>query len=435
MILFRHGDELRPRDCLLALLLLASTLPLMGADSCGQPPTLTGVYNMHSDHVGSVGFLTGDPASPHTGADGVLMRTMFTPFGEVAAQVGAVPVGWPTRGYTDHEHDSESDLVYMRARYYDPELGRFLSPDPALNNGGQSFARIHESPQAANVYAYVDNDPIGAVDPTGEGTHFVVKRSPLSQEAVANAVATFTTAVGRPPDAVWLVGSHSTGFGTTPSAATAASDIDIFFQTRVDGLFKDQGKGLEVFKALNPGRLPQSAQSINIGEIGKTIPKAGLVDVFFGPGTVLDFWKDISEPKVLWWGTGDARARAMTARHRLGFLRRTSAGRTRGLLGFKFLAAMATGGSALLVAESAYATVETVRGLNATVDPILDQGLNRLANSQGWRQFQVNAAPFAASSLDATFGTSLSAPWNIYSLNGSQTSGVPSYWGGQAGGQ
>lgn len=133
-----------------------------------------GVYNVHSDHLGSDGLLTGDAASPQTDADGVLMRTMFTPFGEVSATVGVAPTGLPTHGFTDHEHDQESGLIHMESRYYDPQLGRFVSPDPALNEWGVSFHRIPRQPQAANAYTYVENRPSSLIDPTGEAGEPVV---------------------------------------------------------------------------------------------------------------------------------------------------------------------------------------------------------------------------------------------------------------------
>jgi len=46
-------------------------------------------------------------------------------------------------------------FYYMRARYYDPEVGRFVSEDPIGFDGG------------LNLYAYVGGNPISAVDPTG----------------------------------------------------------------------------------------------------------------------------------------------------------------------------------------------------------------------------------------------------------------------------
>ena len=43
----------------------------------------------------------------------------------------------------------------MRARFYAPELGRFLTPDPSLLEGGE------------NAYAYAGNRPLDARDPLG----------------------------------------------------------------------------------------------------------------------------------------------------------------------------------------------------------------------------------------------------------------------------
>ena len=53
------------------------------------------------------------------------------------------------------EYDQETGLYYMRARYYDPALGRFLSEDPIGIDGG------------LNLYAYAGNDPTNRSDPSG----------------------------------------------------------------------------------------------------------------------------------------------------------------------------------------------------------------------------------------------------------------------------
>ena len=62
-------------------------------------------------------------------------------------------------GYTGHAHDFETDLTYMQARFYDAQVGRFLSSDPVEFDGS--------SPFTFNRYAYANNNPYRYVDPFG----------------------------------------------------------------------------------------------------------------------------------------------------------------------------------------------------------------------------------------------------------------------------
>ena len=55
--------------------------------------------------------------------------------------------------------DPESGLYYYGGRYYDPELGRFISPDP--------FVPQPDDPQSLNRYSYVLNNPVNHIDPSG----------------------------------------------------------------------------------------------------------------------------------------------------------------------------------------------------------------------------------------------------------------------------
>jgi RHS repeat-associated protein len=58
-------------------------------------------------------------------------------------------------GYVGYRYDQETGLYHTGARYYDPRLGRFLQMDPIGQAGG------------LNLYAYVLNDPLNLVDPSG----------------------------------------------------------------------------------------------------------------------------------------------------------------------------------------------------------------------------------------------------------------------------
>jgi len=61
--------------------------------------------------------------------------------------------------YAGEYLDSETGLYYLRARYYDPYTGRFISED--------SFWGEDSNPLSLNLYTYAFNNPIRYVDPTG----------------------------------------------------------------------------------------------------------------------------------------------------------------------------------------------------------------------------------------------------------------------------
>jgi len=69
------------------------------------------------------------------------------------------------------EHfEPETGLIYLRNRYYDPDLGRFISKDPQFGN---PF-----NPQSLNPYVYANNNPINYVDPLGLKSATVVVYPP-----------------------------------------------------------------------------------------------------------------------------------------------------------------------------------------------------------------------------------------------------------------
>ena len=76
----------------------------------------------------------------------------YYPYGELVWETG--PIANPYR-YKAREWDAEAELYFMRARYYDPHLGRFISEDPIGLAGGM------------NTQAFVGGDPVNRGDPSG----------------------------------------------------------------------------------------------------------------------------------------------------------------------------------------------------------------------------------------------------------------------------
>jgi RHS repeat-associated protein len=109
--------------------------------------------------------------------------------------------------YTGQEEDAETGLYYYGARYYDPAIGRFISPDIIVPDPGD--------PQDLNRYTYVGNNPLLYIDPTG---HFKLKN--LFKSALQGFVtaATFATAI------IIEVGTWGTGtpLATALTYATAS---------------------------------------------------------------------------------------------------------------------------------------------------------------------------------------------------------------------
>jgi RHS repeat-associated protein len=102
----------------------------------------------HTDQLGSV-RLTTDSSGATTGT------AQYDAFGLKVSQSGAQP----KLGFAGEQMDTESLLVYLRARYMDPTTGRFLSADPV--RGSQSW------PATQNRYSYAVNNPQRYTDPTG----------------------------------------------------------------------------------------------------------------------------------------------------------------------------------------------------------------------------------------------------------------------------
>ena len=133
-----------------------------GLGLIGREDGATGHYqSYHSDVRGSTTFLTDEQGK-------ISDRYSYGYYGEVLAHEGSTHQPFQYNGRDGVMHDANG-LYYMRARYYHPELKRFLNRDVLKGD-------IWEG-QTLNRYAYVNGDPVSYVDPLGLEKQMVKSRS------------------------------------------------------------------------------------------------------------------------------------------------------------------------------------------------------------------------------------------------------------------
>jgi RHS repeat-associated protein len=87
----------------------------------------------------------------------LVQRYEYGPFGEMLASEGQRT---NSLRYTGEQWDGDTGLLYLRARWYDPSVGRFTTRDP--------FPGFAVLPQTQHPYVYVGNNPINLTDPSGK---------------------------------------------------------------------------------------------------------------------------------------------------------------------------------------------------------------------------------------------------------------------------
>ncbi len=123
----------------------------------------------HADHRGSVRLIT-------DAAGFVVNSYEYDSYGNIESSIEGIANPYT---FTGREFDAESGLYFYRARYYDPETGRFITEDP-----------IHFAAGDVNLYRDVFNNPANVVDPFG-----LFCLSPEAIGAISGAAGGATTGI------------------------------------------------------------------------------------------------------------------------------------------------------------------------------------------------------------------------------------------------
>lgn len=135
--------KLFKKSIALAMIAMITMASLVSANSAGETITY-----FHSDHLGSPIMATDENGD-------VKWIREYSAFGDAEVNGNQERIG-----YAGHEYVQESSLSYMGARWYNPELGRFMAPDPVMFVTSNSLS--------FNRYLYSNNSPYTFYDPDGE---------------------------------------------------------------------------------------------------------------------------------------------------------------------------------------------------------------------------------------------------------------------------
>ena len=165
------------------------------------------VFYYHHDQLGSTRALT-------DGAGQVAATYTYDSYGQLAASVISPPYSGTLSnplGYAGQFTDAETGFQYLRARYYDPATGQFLSRDPI-------------EAETRSAYGYVGGNPLNGTDPSGlywgEG---VVEGAGNVASAGARGVGSGASWVVHHPSTSLKIAAAVLGAGALAAATGGAS--------------------------------------------------------------------------------------------------------------------------------------------------------------------------------------------------------------------
>ncbi len=167
----------------------ASLIPSAMAQESDNTETFYFVEN----HLGSINLVLDDEGN-------VVERRDYLSYGIERVSESGSNSTETEADFTGQKLDEETNLHYYNARYYDGELGRFVSVDPLVLDEAvmteKDLLSILSNPQALNYYAYVLNNPVLYIDPFGESADSISERIAGFGQAIDGAKGLISAAAG-----------------------------------------------------------------------------------------------------------------------------------------------------------------------------------------------------------------------------------------------
>jgi RHS repeat-associated protein len=261
---------------------------------------------IHQDHLSGTAF-TSDSGGAQTSA------IKFYPFGATRSVSGIVPTD---KKFTGQRLD-ETGLYYYEARYYDANIGRFISadsivPDPA-------------NPQCFNRYSYCLNNPLKYTDPTGHGfwgdlwnavvdvattvVNTVVSTAQTVATTVASTAQTVATTVANTLSGGWdtfVNGAQGVGETVGNAVTNAAAQIggwwDAGWQAAAGWVSQTVGIQNVTSTQTNVNGTPMSIPTINVtpgGWVDKVVLQSGIVDATAMSVPNIGIFTTMTDPTIL----------------------------------------------------------------------------------------------------------------------------------------
>lgn len=177
------------------------------------------------------------------------MSLTYDPFGEITSGADENFVGY---AYNGEESNEVTGLQYLRARYYDTELGSFITIDTYLGSLDNAISQ--------NRYTYANNDPVNHIDSTGHYSVNVNGTSQYYQTTGLNELRDYMTAA-----ALWA--GQVTAQSSFNGSVARASNTSFMNYQSITGISQSTANSY-----INQGIAQAGQVSMNYGCSVPTVP-------------------------------------------------------------------------------------------------------------------------------------------------------------------